>query len=299
MIENMPKVGLGTWEVRKKDVKPAIEAALKAGYKHIDTAQLYRNEKVIGKSLKELNVNREELFITSKIAPFDYKGQATYKAVKRSLKFLQIEQLDLMLLHAPYNRQGKEGRINAYKNLMKAREEGLVRKIGVSNFNVEHLKEIKEATGEYPYMNQIVLSPTVRRTEVEKFCNDNGILLTGYSTLRSYFNPNPFYPGSGMTEEQKEYINELAKKYNKNAGQVLAKWSLDQGYHIIPKSTKPSRVISNFDIHDFDLTEEENEKLNSWNTLEDDAIMKKFDDTMSGFAMIVAGLLWKAGLIRD
>ena len=279
MINELPKVGLGTWQVTKQQVlTEIIGSAYKAGYRHIDTAILYMNEKQIGKAIIENKIDRKKLFITSKIWNIDFKGQRAYKAVLRSLKKLQTNYLDLMLLHIPAGKS--KDRINAYKNLIQARKDKLVNKIGVSNFNIEQLKEIKKETGEYPYCNQIILTPTTRRIELEKFCKKNKIILTGYSTLRSYFDKNAYYPDSGMNDEQKKYVDNIADKYKKNVGQVLSKWALQNGYHIIPKSTKSKRVISNFDLNDFELNKAELDKLNSFNNLiSDEQIMKKIIKT--------------------
>ena len=285
MIQKFPEIGLGTWEVRKQSVlNEVIGAAYKTGYRHIDTANAYMNEKRIAKAIAFNNIDRKNLFITSKVWNFDFSGRKAYKAVQRTLKKLNTDYVDLMLLHTPF--ATKENRINAYKNLMEARKNKLVNKVGVSNFNIEQLKEIKEATGEFPFCNQIILSPTIRRLELEQFCKKNKIILTGYSVLRSYFNPNAFYTGSGMNEKQRKYIDDIAKKYKKNIGQVLSKWALQNGYHIIPKSSKSSRVISNFNLEDFQLLKAEMEKINSFNTLKnDDKIMERMSKTASNFAL--------------
>lgn len=292
MIKDIPKIGLGTWEIRgKNNVYPVVKAAIKTGYTHIDTANIYRNEKAIGDALKRINADKSKLFITSKVMNLDYQGNAPKKAVNRSLKRLGVDQIDLMLLHTPFSKD--KNIVNAYKKLMEAREEGKVRLIGVSNFSVKNLELIKEATGEYPYVNQIVAAPTVRRVEVEEFCKEKGIKLTAYSTLRAYFNPNTFYPESGMNDEQKEYVNKLAKKHKRDIGQILSRWAIQNGYTVIPKSIKPDRVKTNFKVEGFQLTKEEMKKLNSWNSLEDDQIMQNFEKAITSPAIMIYKIMWK------
>ena len=287
----LPKVGLGTWGLRGKKVQPAIKAALEAGYKHIDTAIAYTNEKAIGKALENLNVKREDIFITSKIMPPHFSGNTPYKKTLRSIKRLKTDYIDLMLLHAPFTK--KEKVLNAYRKLLQAKKEGKVKHVGVSNFSIEHLKWIKEEFGEYPYVNQFIVAPTSRRVELEEFCKTNNINITGYSTMKSYFNPNPFYKGSGMTVAQKAVVDKIAMRYGKNAGQVLLKWSMQLGYHIIPKSANPARVATNMQLNDFELTQDEMKELNSWNTLSDDKIMEKFENTMTGVSGAILSFLMK------
>ena len=137
------------------------------------------------------------------------------------------------------------------------------------------LEIIKKETGEYPYNNQMVFSPLTILEDVEAFCKEKGITLTGYSILRPYFNPNPRYEGSGMSDTQKQRVDQLAAKYKKDVGQILSKWALQQGYHIIPKSITPSRIKSNILLDDFELTKEEVNELRSWNVY---TTKKMFDD---------------------
>ncbi len=266
MIKDIPKVGLGTWLLTDRDeLKGSIKSAIESGYKHIDTAQVYNNEFQIGEILKELKVDMKDLFITSKVVPLNYEH--TIESTKESLRRLQMKQIDLMILHAAFY---KDLNIKAFKDLVQLQKDGLVRHIGVSNFSIEALEEIHEATGVWPYINQVVLSPITRAIDLEKFCMDKGIKLVGYSIMRPYFEPNPFFENSGFTDDQKAVVETIAKSHKKDVGQVLNKWALQLGYHVIPKSSKAERVASNFLLNDFELTEEEMKTINSFN---------KFDDT--------------------
>lgn len=274
MINKMPNVALGTWMINDpKAIEQVIPAALNNGYKHIDTAQVYFNEEFIGEALAKLNKPREEYWITSKVWTNNFKYH-TYLSVEKSLEKLQTKYIDTMLLHAMVD---KETNIIAYKELMRARENGLVRTIGVSNFSIEALKEIKEATGEYPAYNQIINSVKQRMVELETFCKENGIELMGYSSIRPYYNPNQYFPNSGLTSEEKEVVDQIAAKHNSTPAMVLSRWSLNHGYIILPKSQNPDRVISNFDVTKLELSNEDMKVLDSMNSFGDEDFMKTME----------------------
>lgn len=245
----LPKIGLGTWLMTDFDeLHTSIKAALESGYHHIDTAQVYNNEYDIGLLLKELAVNRSDLFLTTKIAPANYQNYVK-KSVEESLRRLQTNYLDLVLLHAEVEESLNE---MAYTSLLDLKKAGVIRHVGVSNFSITGIQKLIAATDEKPYCNQIVCSPTTRPVELEKYCLVNGIHLTGYSILKPYFTPNPFYPTSGLTDREKEQLNHLCQNYSVSIGQLLNKWALTHGYHIIPKSSNPARVKENSSL-DFEL----------------------------------------------
>ncbi len=259
----MNEIGLGTWLITEyEELKLAIKTALEAGYRTIDTAQVYDNEAKIGSILKEMNVDTNELFIITKVSPINYRYHTT-KSVLQSLENLQIESIDLVLLHAELE---TEDNLKAYKELIKLKEKGLVKNIGLSNFSQEGIEALVKATGMVPYCNQIVCSPTTRPEKLEKYCKEQDILLMGYSILKPYYTPNPFYQASGMSEEEKNIIEDIASKYNSSVSQVLNGWALYNGYHIIPKSTKPERIKENYNIN-IDFEEEDITKINSMNKL--------------------------------
>ncbi|WKX02289.1 aldo/keto reductase family protein [Candidatus Mycoplasma mahonii] len=301
-MNKLPQIGIGTWQVTLDEVKVVVQAAHEAGYKHIDTAQVYNNEYQIGQAFKELNINPSDFYITSKVHPSNYRLH-TYKSVQESLRRLGIKKLNLMLLHAPLPLTRMEDIITGYKELMRAKKDGLVDEIGVSNFTVDILEAIKAATGTYPPYNQIVLSPNTRLIDIEEFCKAKGIGLTGYSTLRSYFNPNVYYENSGMNNKQKAYVEGLAKNHHKNVGQILSKWAIQSGYHIIPKSVKPKRIKSNILVTDFTLTDEEMKTLDSWNNYSTDKMFAIFsrqleDQEKSYEELTNDGLLFDKNFIR-
>lgn len=267
MIKTMPKVALGTWMINdKKVINDVVTTALKNGYKHIDTAQVYFNEEFIGETLSKLDVPREKYWITSKVWVANMKYH-TYESVEKSLEKLQATYIDTMLLHSMTE---ENIIINAYKELIKARENGLIRTIGVSNHSIEMMEAIKKATGEYPKYNQIVSSVKHRMVKLEKFCKEKDITLMGYSTIRPYYNPNTFYPSSGLSDAEKVIIDETAAKYNSSPAKILLKWSMNHGYVQLPKSEKPARVIDNLSFTELELSKEEMTKLDSMNTFGDE-----------------------------
>ncbi|MBC1474428.1 aldo/keto reductase [Listeria grandensis] len=279
-VENLPNVGLGTWLLTDFDeLKDAIQTARETGYQHIDTAQVYNNEYDIGVILKDLAIDRSELFLTTKIAPMNYKKH-TKTSVHQSLQRLGTDYLDLVLLHAELN---KTLNLSAYQALLELQKEGIIRHVGVSNFSIAGIQDLIEATGVKPYCNQIVCSPTTRSAELEAFCLSEGILLTGYSILKPYFTPNPFYPDSALTDTEKAKLDTLCKKYDVGIGQLLNKWALQHHYHIIPKSSNPKRVKENYQL-DFDIATSDMsiiDEMNRYSAAEYREDVKKWENNVT------------------
>ncbi|MBA3925491.1 aldo/keto reductase family protein [Listeria rustica] len=260
-IQDLPKVGLGTWLLTDfDDLKQSIQTAWKTGYRHIDTAQVYNNEYDIGVILKALRIDRSELFLTTKIAPQNYLKH-TKASVSESLARLQTSYVDLILLHAEL---GETANLAAYQALLDLQMEGVVKHVGVSNFSISGIQKLVEETGVKPYCNQIVCSPTTRPLELEAYCLEEGILLTGYSILKPYTTPNPFYPDSALTSDEKFQLDDLCKKYDVNIGQLLNKWALQHDYHVIPKSKNPKRVEENYQL-DFEISASDLEIIDGMN----------------------------------
>ena len=272
-IKELPKIGLGTWGINgPKSVEAAIKTAYQSGYQHIDTAQGYNNEKQIGDAFKSLNIPREDFWITTKVFATN-TGDNVEKSFNQSLRRLDMDYVDLTLLHFPLF--DLETSIDQYKRLIKLRESGKTRHIGISNFtfliefNVETFKKFIEGIGEIPKYMWVANPPTHENVELFEYAKSIGIEVVGFSTLKPYFGAlQQFAPLSAMTDDQKAYIDELQAKYNKNVGQILNRWSLDRGYSIIPKSTNPERIAQNIDINDFELTEEEVNKISSFNNFD-------------------------------
>ena len=258
-IKKMPIIALGTWEITDPNViSKILPAAFESGYIHIDTAQIYFNEEFIGDTLSKLNVNRLDYWLTTKIMPFNFKYHA-YDSIKSSLARLKTKYVDAILLHAS---AGNENNLIAYKEAMKARDEGLVRFIGVSNFSIDEIEYIFQHTGEYPKYNQIIASVIQRVQKLEKYCKEKDITLMGYSSIRPYYNPNSFYNKekdnpAGLTENEKKIIDDLANKYETTPANILQKYVLDSDYVILPKSSNPERVKDNIKVLDLHLSKDD------------------------------------------
>ncbi|KAF8513844.1 NADP-dependent oxidoreductase domain-containing protein [Hysterangium stoloniferum] len=232
----MPKLGLGVY--RNDDCKPACLAALKDGYRHIDSARMYRNEKQVGEAVRESGIKREDIFITSKIASPDHGYEKCLAVVDESLLNFEFDYIDLYLIHDPL--AGTEKRVATYRALLEAKKEGKIRTVGVSNYSVKHLEEIKEAGLETPAINQIELHPFCQQRPIVEYCAKNNIIVQAYCPLvRGKFD-NPM-------------LQAVSKKHSKDVAQVLVRWSLQKGLVPLPKSSQPSRVVSNADVYDFEL----------------------------------------------
>ncbi|KAK6907226.1 hypothetical protein I203_101216 [Kwoniella mangroviensis CBS 8507] len=250
---SIPQLGYGVYQARSKECENGVKEAIKAGYRHIDSAQAYHNEDVVGRAVLQTDIPRSSIFLTTKYMPAHtvHPSSSVYDILKNSLKKIDRTgsdqpYIDLMLIHAPFG--GEEGRKNNWEALVKAQKEGWIRDIGVSNFGVNHLKSLPSPK---PSINQIELHPFCQQREIVKYCGENGIAVQAYSPL--------------IRADPKRYENPvlvgLAKKYEKEVAQVLIRWSLQKGYIPLPKSVTPSRIKSNADVYDFELTEEDMKAL--------------------------------------
>jgi diketogulonate reductase-like aldo/keto reductase len=242
----MPWLGLGLWQVEKADViSSAIRAALDAGYTSFDTATAYGNEVEIGTAIKQTGVKREDLFITTKLwNPQQVKGYAaSIQACKDSLSWLQLDYVDLYLIHWPV--PAKKQYVNAWKALIQLRKEGLARAIGVSNFQIHHLEEIIRETGVIPAVNQVERHPWLNQQELIAWCRDKGIQVEAYSPLMR----------GHITEEKT--LAELAARHHKTPAQIVLRWDLQSEVVCIPKSVHDHRIRENADIFDFELSAED------------------------------------------
>lgn len=246
---NMPQVGLGVWQAEEGDeVKGAIKAALAAGYRHIDTAAAYGNEKSVGEAIRESDVPREEIFVTSKLWNDDQGYDSTLKAFDVTMEKLGFEYLDLYLIHWPVPMWDK------YKDTWKAFEklynDKRIRAIGVSNFKPHHLQDLLDNCAQPPAVNQIELHPHFQQHETREFCAKHDIKVECYSPLKR---------GSDVLQDP--VITELAKKHEKDPGQIVLRWHVQEGFIVIPKSVTPERIRSNIDLFDFELSNEEMERI--------------------------------------
>ncbi len=238
---SIPKIGLGVWGTNGEEAAHAVECALKCGYRHIDTAAFYKNEEQVAEGIRRSGVAREDIVIATKVWFDDMIDEASVrKACQQSLEKLETDYIDLYILHWPLNNY-----VESWKALEKLYEEGKVRAIGVSNFQRHHMEELLKAAKIKPMVNQIEIHPTFGQTELVEYCQEKGIMVEAWG---------PLGKGADLTNEA---IGTIADKYEKTPAQIILRWHLQRDTLIIPKSVTESRIISNRDIFDFELTEED------------------------------------------
>nr|BAN37950.1 aldose reductase, putative [Entamoeba histolytica] len=264
----IPKLGLGTWMSANGEVGKAVEIAIKNGYRHIDCAKAYGNEKEVGDGIKSAiakgYVKREELFVTTKLWSTDKHEEDVRPACLESLKKLQLEYLDLYIIHIPLTADKKTGEFTeeiipieeTWREMEKLVEEGLVKSIGVSNFNIKKLEELLAIAKIQPAVNQFEFHIYYQRPKLHQFCKKHNIHITGYCPLG-----NPGISSGVPAPFENEVVKAIAKKHNKKAAQICIKFSIASGHSVIPKSVHEERIKENGEVFDFELDEEDMEKL--------------------------------------
>jgi 2,5-diketo-D-gluconate reductase A len=250
----MPALGFGVFQSPPEESAAAVLAALEAGYRHIDTAAAYQNEREVGEGFRRSGLDRSEVFLETKVWVTDYGFDQTLHAFEKSTSKLGVDQLDLLILHQPMP-QHFDRTVAAYKALEQLLTAGKVRAIGVSNFMPHHLTELMSRTEIVPSVNQIEAHPYFAQPEVQRANAKHGILTQAWSPIGGI----TFYQDGGghksiLTDET---IGAIAEKHGKTPAQVMLRWHLQQGRQVIPKSTKPKRIAENFTVFDFELTAEE------------------------------------------
>ena len=235
----MPLLGFGTWQIKGDDAVRATSAALEAGYRHLDTATVYGNEREVGRALADSGVARDDVFLTTKFPP-NRAGQEL-ETLRASLEMLQTDHLDLWLIHWPGEGTANE---DIWRTFVEAREAGLTREIGVSNFDGELLDAVTGAAGVAPAVNQIEWSPLLYDAGVLAAHRERGVVLEGYSALRGGTLDHPA-------------IVAIAERHGRTPAQVIIRWHLQHEIVVIPKSVHPDRIRSNADVGGFVLTEED------------------------------------------
>lgn len=239
----MPQLGLGVWQATIEEARNAALKALEVGYRSIDTAAIYKNEEGIGQALQQTDVPREDIFVTTKLWNEDQLNWQ--QAMESSLEKLQLESVDLYLMHWPCPE--KDNYVEAWKGMIELQQQGLAKSIGVCNFQEKHLKRLIDETGVTPVINQIELHPMLQQRELHAWNAMHQIQTESWSPLAQ--------GGKGVFDQ--DVIKQLAKKYGKTPAQVVIRWHLDSGLVVIPKSVTPSRIEENFHVFDFRLEKTE------------------------------------------
>ncbi|WP_400164560.1 aldo/keto reductase [Brevibacillus sp. TJ4] len=250
----MPWFGLGVFKVEEgPELEHAVKAAIKHGYRSIDTAAIYQNEEGVGRGIRqgltEAGISRDDLFVTSKVWNSDLGYESTLAAYETSLSKLGLEKLDLYLIHWPVEGKYKD----AWRALEKLYKDGRVRAIGVSNFHIHHLEDLLKDAEIKPMVNQVEFHPRLTQQELRDYCKAQGIQFEAWSPLmQGQLLDNPV-------------LKEIGAKYNKSVAQVILRWDLQHGVVTIPKSTKEQRIVENATLFDFELTKQEMERIDSLN----------------------------------
>jgi 2,5-diketo-D-gluconate reductase A len=246
---SIPQVGLGVWQTPQEDTTRAVATALDAGYRHIDTAAAYENEREVGQAVADSGLPREDVFLTTKLWNADQGYHTTLAAFDASIAKLGVDYLDLYLIHWPM--PSKNTFVETFKAFAHLRDQGRVRSIGVSNFEPEHLRILIDATGIVPTVNQVELHPLLQQQELREVHAQLGIATEAWS---------PLGQGSLLSNPT---VTAVAEAHGKTAAQALIRWHIQLGNIVIPKSVTPERIVSNFDVFDFELSEQDMASISS------------------------------------
>lgn len=261
----MPVLGLGVGELSDAETEHAVSAALEIGYRLIDTATAYGNEAAVGRAIAASGIPRAEIFVTTKLATPDQGFSTSQKALKNSLELLGLDYVDLYLIHWPAPEQGLY--VDSFGGMMRSREDGLARSIGVCNFTPDHLQNVMDLAFSVPAVNQIELHPLLNQAELRAVNAENDIVTEAYSPL-----------GIGRVLDNPA-VATLAASYDKSPAQVLIRWSLQLGNVVIPRSASPERIAANIDVFDFELNAADMDTLSG---LDDGTRFRQDPETYSG-----------------
>lgn len=248
----MPALGFGVFQTPPAETRTVVAEALRVGYRHIDTAAAYGNERGVGEAIASSGLARSDVFIETKIWINDFGYDEALHGFEKGAAKLGVDQLDLLILHQPLA-PDFERTLGAYRALETLLADGKVRAIGVSNFMPHHLDRLLDAVKVVPAVNQIELHPYFQQTELERLHKQRGILTQAWSPIGGI----TFYRGGEKSTLEDTVILEIAKAHGKTAAQVMLRWGLQNGRSVIPKSVTASRIAENFDLFDFELTAEQ------------------------------------------
>lgn len=248
----MPRLGFGVYKIPDDETAQVVRSAIDAGYRSIDTATLYANERGVGAAVRESGLPREDLFVTTKLWNTDHGYDAAMRAFDTSLAELGLDRVDLYLIHWPLPSQDRY--VETWRALQKIMADGRARAIGVSNFQIHHLQRLMDETGVTPAVNQVEAHPQMQQAELRAFHERNGIVTEAWS---------PLARGGDLFRE--EVVRTVAHKHGKTPAQVVLRWHIEMGHVAIPKSATPERIAENIDIFDFEL---DSQDISGFATLE-------------------------------
>lgn len=278
--DEMPAIGLGTWKSEPGKVEEAVKIALREGYRHIDCAAAYNNEGEIGNAFTEVfsegKIKREDVWVTSKLWNDSHRKEEVIPALKQTLKDLQLDYLDLYLMHWPvafkngvsfpekdedYLSLEEVPIIETWNAMIEAKEQGLVKHIGVSNFSIKKLEDLMSKTNDNPEMNQVELHPFLQQDSLLEFSKKNNIHLTAYSPLGSGDRNQEMKAKNEPSLLEEPVIKKIAEKHSASPGQILIKWSVERGTAVIPKSTSKGHIIGNLESEKINLDSQDMEDI--------------------------------------
>ena len=272
--KTIPQIGFGTWQLTdKKQLNDALMWSLESGYQHIDTAQIYNNETTIGQFFKSQNYDISKIFLTTKVWVANFSSKEVFKkSVYQSLKRLGVKKVNLILLHWAMSESVSN---DAYKWLEEIYEEGLTDSIGISNFNFQRLTSLLKVAKIKPVVNQIQFDLINQQEKLIKLSKENDIAIQGYSLLKPYLGTSP---SNNLTKEQKDIVDNIAKKYNKTGPQLILRYAIQKDIIIFPKSKSESRIKANINIFDFTILQEDMDELQKMHQEQ----KQKMDDVANG-----------------
>jgi 2,5-diketo-D-gluconate reductase A len=249
----IPQFGFGVFQIKPADTVEATLRALEAGYRHIDTAEMYGNEREVGEAIARSGIDRADVFVTSKLNNGFHRPDAARKAFDDTLTALGTDYVDLFLIHWPLPTRYDGDFVSTWRTMEEFYRDGRARSIGVSNFQPHHLRRLREETETVPAVNQIEVHPYLTQPEVREFCAEQDIAVEAWS---------PIAQGKVLDDQT---ITSLADKYGKSPAQVVLRWHIERGDIVFPKSVTPQRILENIDIFDFELDGEDVEAISALN----------------------------------